>query len=61
MFGVIIDGRRYLAGAAVPDDANVDRFEWRNNLFERMDPRTLLRLDGAQQQPRPLIPARKTP
>jgi hypothetical protein len=40
LFGVIIDGKRYLAGNAVPEDANVDQFEWRNNLFERMDPRT---------------------
>ncbi len=58
LFGLIIDGHRYLAGTAVPDDANVDQFEWRNNLFERMDPRTLQRLDGAQPQPRPRIPVR---
>jgi hypothetical protein len=60
LFGVIIDGKRYLAGAEVPDDANVDRFEWRNHLFERMDPTTLKRLDGAQPQPRPVIQALKT-
>lgn len=57
LFGVIVDGQRYLAGTAVPHDANVDQFEWRNNLFERMDPRTLRRLDGAQPQPRPRAPA----
>jgi hypothetical protein len=59
LFGLIINGHRYLAGAAVPNDANVDQFEWRNNLFERMDPRTLRRLEGAQPQPRPAIPPLK--
>ena len=44
MFGLLIDGKRYLAGTEVPDDANLDQFQWRNNLFERMDPRTLRRL-----------------
>ena len=58
LFGLIIDGQRYLAGAAVSDDANVDQFEWRNNLFERMDPRTMVRLDGAQPQPRPKMRAK---
>jgi hypothetical protein len=60
LFGVIIDGHLYLAGSAVRDDANLDDFEWRNNLFERMDPRTLRRLDGAQPQPRPRMPPKTT-
>jgi hypothetical protein len=53
MFGVIVDARRYVAGNVVTDDADFDEIEWRNNLFERMNPRTLKRLDGAQPQPRP--------
>ena len=56
LFGIVMDEKRYLAGAPVPDDANLDDFEWRNCLFERMNPRTLQRLDGAQRQPRPNIP-----
>ncbi len=56
LFGLVINGQRYLAGAPVPDDADVDRFEWRNDLFERMNPRTLKRLDEAQVQPRPRRP-----
>lgn len=53
MFGVVWQGNRYLAGKPVPDDAELDNFEWRNCLFERIDPRTLELLDGAQPQPRP--------
>jgi hypothetical protein len=56
LFGVIINGQRYIAGAVAPDDADFDQFEWRNNLFERMNPRTLRRLDAAQPQPRPRMP-----
>jgi hypothetical protein len=53
MFGVIVGGVRYVAGNVVMDDTALDEIEWRNNLFERMNPRTLKRLEGAQQQPRP--------
>jgi hypothetical protein len=55
LFGVIIGGQRYVAGKAVPVDADVESFEWRNDLFERMDPMTLRRLSDAQPQPRPRI------
>lgn len=60
LFGVVLNGQRYLAGASVPSDANLDEFEWRNCLFERMDPRTLRRLGAAQPQPRPTLPHRRT-
>ena len=50
-----MEDKRYVAGSEVSVDANVDHFEWRNSLFERMDPRALKRLDGAQLQPRPTI------
>lgn len=53
MFGVVWRNNRYLAGQVAPEGAELDKFEWRNNLFERVDPRTLQRLDGAQPQPRP--------
>jgi hypothetical protein len=53
IFGVVWHDQRYLAGALVPDGARLDAFEWRNCLFERVDPHTLRRLEGAQPQPRP--------
>jgi len=56
LFGVVVGDQRYLAGAVVPADANVERFEWRNSLFERTDPNTLRRIPGAQRQPRPIFP-----
>jgi hypothetical protein len=61
LFGTILGQERHLAGAPVPDDANVDDFEWRNCLFERMDPRTLRRLPGAQRQPRPRMRSSSVP
>ena len=60
LFGIVIGDKRYLAGAPVPNDANLDEFEWRNCLFERVDPRTLRRLDNAQPQPRPNVPRAKS-
>jgi hypothetical protein len=53
LFGIVWRKQRYLAGSGVPDDAQLDAFEWRNCLFERVDPYTLQRLAGAQPQPRP--------
>ena len=53
MFGIVWHGNRYLSGKLAPDGSVWDNFEWRNSLFERMDPRTLARLDGVQPQPRP--------
>jgi len=53
LFGVVWRNGRYLAGSPVPDGAQLDKFEWRNCLFERVDPHTLRRIEGAQPQPRP--------
>ena len=53
MFGILAGGRRFLAGAEIPDGAEVHAFEWRNELFERVDPGSLRRLNDAQIQPRP--------
>ena len=55
MFGIVMGDHKYLAGAIVPVDANINQFEWRNRLFERVDPVTFQRLEGAQPQPRPRI------
>lgn len=53
VFGIVWQGDRYLWGKPVSEEAELDMFEWRNCLFERIDPRTLARLEGAQPQPRP--------
>lgn len=53
MFGVVWRQNRYLAGKLVPDSAQFDHLEWRNSLFERVNPWTLQRLEGAKPQPRP--------
>jgi hypothetical protein len=53
LFGIVWRKGRYLAGSLVPDGAQLDQFEWRNCLFERVDPHTLERIDGAKPQPRP--------
>ena len=55
IFGTVFEGQRFIAGSEVPAGANVQPFEWRNELFERVDPLTLQRLQGAQRQPKPSI------
>lgn len=53
MFGVVVEEQLFLAGTLVQSHKQITSFEWRNRLFERMDPLTLGRLPGAQAQPRP--------
>jgi hypothetical protein len=53
LFGIVWRNGRYLAGSPAPNRAQLDQFEWRNCLFERVDPHTLKRIEGAQPQPRP--------
>lgn len=53
MFGVVSSGKRFMAGNEVPVAAHVHPFEWRNELFERVDPLTLSLVPGAQRQPKP--------
>jgi len=60
VFGIVWRDQRYLAGALAPDGAQLDAFEWRNCLCERVDPHTLKRLPGAQPQPRPRGVSRPT-
>jgi hypothetical protein len=54
--GIYFDTRRYIAGLEISEEA-LDQIaapiEWRNEDFERCDPRTGKRLTGAQIQPRP--------
>jgi hypothetical protein len=52
-FGIVFDGRRFMAGTEVQAIANVHPLEWRNELFERVDPLSLARLQDAQPQPKP--------
>ncbi len=54
VFGTVFEGKRYIAGSEIRAGANVHPFEWRNELFERVDPLTLQRLPNAQRQPKPL-------
>lgn len=53
IFGVVSDSRRYVCGVEVSESSAVESLEWRNELFERVDGRTLELLPGAQRQPRP--------
>jgi len=56
-FGVIYDGKRFLHGLCVDEAHHLDAVEWRNELFERCDWTTGLRLPGAQRHARPHIQA----
>lgn len=50
-FGVIRDHRRYFLGAQIDDAVEFEGIEWRNDLFELCDGRTMRRLPSAQAQP----------
>jgi hypothetical protein len=51
-FGLILERKRYLAGHRLVGDERVESLEWRNELFERMDPTTRRRLPGAARHGR---------
>jgi hypothetical protein len=53
VFGIVLNGQRYVAGLAVNDAGRFRAIEWRNVLFERCDPDSTKLLLGAQPQPRP--------
>ena len=53
-FGVIHQGKRYLHGVQVDDLINLDRVEWRNELFEVCNGKTMEVIEGAKRQPNPL-------
>jgi hypothetical protein len=50
-YGIIRGRRRYFLGASVDDDVDFTGVEWRNDLFELCDGRTMNRLPEAQPQP----------
>jgi len=52
-FGVIDHGNRFLLGLPVEASPTLDAVEWRNELFERCDWRTTVRLARAQPHARP--------
>lgn len=55
-FGIIWNNRKYLGGVEVE---NFDNLEWRNETFERCDPKTKAVLNNAQKQPN-LLAIKKT-
>ncbi len=52
-FGVIYAGARWLSGARVPDSAVPQDVEWRDELFQRCDGRTMALKSGTQRHARP--------
>ena len=50
-YGIIKDHNRYFQGRILPDSAQLDNIEWRNDNFERVNPHTMQLLSGAQPQP----------
>ena len=55
-FGVIYEGDRYFMGKKIESSEKINNIEWRNELFERIDGKTIKILDGAQKQPNELYP-----
>jgi hypothetical protein len=54
-FGIIWQGQRYLAGLQVPQGNGVNNLQWFNELFERCDGDTGMRLKDAQPHLKPAI------
>jgi len=50
-FGIIRDRKRYFVGAEISGTVDFGCVEWRNELFELCDGRTMKRLPGAHVQP----------
>ncbi|MBA5630333.1 hypothetical protein [Moheibacter lacus] len=51
LFGSVINEKLYLYGREYLQKVNVENIEWRNENFERTNPKTGKILDGAQKQP----------
>jgi hypothetical protein len=51
-FGILHNGKRFLNGMEVDQNVNAENIEWRNELFERIDPSSLGLIMGAQRQPK---------
>lgn len=54
-FGVVYQNSPYLLGVKVNHLTNAGNIEWRNELFERFDPKDMVLMPNAQRQPNPLI------
>jgi hypothetical protein len=52
-FGVIYSGARWLSGARVPDGSIPENLEWRDELFQRCDGKTMTLKRGTQRHARP--------
>jgi hypothetical protein len=50
-FGIIKDKNRYLFGSRIDQVHNSDKIEWRNDLFEICDGRTMKKIEKAKSQP----------
>jgi len=51
-FGIIKDDKRFLNGSEINQFENSKFVEWRNDLFERVEPKSMKILLSAQRQPR---------
>ena len=51
IFGIIKDGKRYVCGEETELSDKLLNIEWRDDCFQRIDPRTMQLLEGAQAQP----------
>lgn len=54
--GVIYKNKRYFLGKELEESEVINNIEWRNELFERYDGKSIKILDGAQRQPNELSP-----
>lgn len=55
-FGIIYKKKRYFLGKELQESEIINNIEWRNELFERCDGKSIKILDGAQRQPNELSP-----
>ncbi|HWD87170.1 MAG TPA: hypothetical protein VG367_03520 [Mucilaginibacter sp.] len=51
-FGIVKDKKRFLNGSEINQFQNLKFVEWRNELFERIEPEKMEILSSAQRQPR---------
>lgn len=51
LFGIVENKKKYIYGKESSEDINSSSIEWRNKNFERINPKTLKIIEGAQRQP----------
>jgi len=51
LFGIVDNGKKYIYGKECLNNNNLDNIEWRNENFERTNPKTTRIIEGAQRQP----------